>query len=136
MSISQLPQMTTEELGNLGELKLGELCSQASMVSNPAKRDVHGFDNLVQIEVGRDSLAYDLAPAPIRAFFQAKATQQKSGRSGIRLTNWQKMLADPEPWFVFACEISAERDVAHVYLVHINEHWMEKALRQPRKYTA
>jgi hypothetical protein len=128
--------MTTEELGNLGELRFGELCSQGSMVSNPAKRDVHGFDNLVQVNVEQNAPAHDLAPAPIRAFVQAKATQKRSGSIGIRLTNWQHMVADPEPWFVFVCEVNAEREVTDVFLVHVNEHWMEKALRRLRKWSA
>lgn len=136
MPPDRLPPMTTGELGSLGETKLSELCSQASMVSNPAKRDVHGFDNLVQVEVDQDAPAHDLAPPPLRAFIQAKATQNKSGSIGIRLTNWRNMIADSEPWFVFACEVSAEREVADVYLVHISEHWMEKALRRLRRYSA
>lgn len=127
--------MTTEELGTLGELKLGELCTQGSLFSNPAKRDVHGFDNLVQVGMEQQAPAHDLVAAPIRAFVQAKATQKRSGSIGIRLTNWQHMIADPEPWFVFVCEVSADRDVAAVFLVHVNEHWMEKALRRLRKYS-
>lgn len=130
------PSITSEELGNLGELKLGELCSQASMVSNPAKRDVHGFDNLLQVRIDHEAAAHDLVPAPIRAFVQVKTTQQRSGSIGIRLTNWQHMIADPDPWFVLVCEVSREREVSDVFLVHINEHWMEKALRQLRKYSA
>ena len=122
--------------GILGELKLGELCSQSSMVSNPAKRDVYGFDNLVQLNFDHNAVAHDLVPAPTRAYVQAKATQKKSGSIGVRLTNWQHMIADPEPWFVFVCEVSATREVTDVYLVHINEHWMEKALRRLRKYSA
>ncbi len=136
MASSRLPAITSEELGNLGELKLGELCSQGSMVSNPARRDVHGFDNLVQLEIVQSAPAHDLVPAPIRAFIQAKATQRNPGNIGIRLTNWQNMIADAEPWFVFVCAVSTEREVADVYLVHINEHWMEKALRRLRKYSA
>ncbi len=126
--------MTTAALGKLGEAKLEELSSEASMVSNPAKLDLLGFDNLVQFEFERESHAHDLLPEPVRAFVQVKATQSKAGSIRIRLTNWQKMISDPDPWFVFVCEVSPERKVTDVYVVHINKHWIEKALRRLRKH--
>lgn len=131
-----LPSMTSEELGTLGERYLEQLCAQASMVSNPAKRDVHGFDNLIQLRIEHDAAAYDLAPSPVRCFIQVKATQKRSGSIAIRLTNWQHMIADREPWFVFVCEVNSQREISDLFLVHISEYWMEKALRRLRNCSA
>lgn len=135
MSSRRLPAVNTADLGKLGESTLDAFCSQASMVSNPAKLDVLGFDNLVQIEFEEELPAHDLGAPPMRAFIQVKATQSRARRIPIRLTNWKKMIRDRDPWFVLICEVSAQRDVADVYVVHINETWIEKALRKLRNHS-
>lgn len=131
----RVPPLTTEEIGTQVELKFLGLCAEGAIVANPVMRDVLGFDSMLQVRFDSSLIAHDLADPPLRALVQAKGTLRNKHRGiGITLSNWQRMISDPDPWFVFIGEIDG-RACEHGYLVHVNEQWISKALRRLRSVT-
>ncbi len=122
--------MTSEALGELGEAELKRMAAQGGFVANAATRDILGFDYVVEIQAtdGPSAPAPDLEAPSHRAFVQVKATQQRRRSIGIKLSNWQRMVTDPSPWFVLVFEIADEGEVDAIYLVHIDEPWITDAL--------
>lgn len=128
--MSDEPSMTEDEIGELGEILIKKLAVQGRMVANPARRDLRGWDCLLEMPE-TFSPPYDKAATGTRAFIQVKATQGKENRAKIKLVNWIRMVSDSSPWFVLGVRIDAvRREWSDAYLVHIDRSWMEKALEK------
>lgn len=125
--------MDNDELGALGEAELGKLAVQGSLVLNPAKRDRTGFDGLLELRTFPAAAAPDLVRAAFRAFVQVKTTRGPERTVGIKLSNWQRMVSDPSPWFVFVVRVGDDDEISDGYLVHVDEELSERALRALRE---
>lgn len=135
--------MDNDELGELGETKLRELAAQAEMVSNPARRDRTGFDSLLELKVAVATPSPDLVPTAFRAFIQAKAKHRPRAvaednderRVSIKLSNWQRMVSDTAPWFIFVAHVDEQGIVYEAFLVHVDDALVEKAVKALREAT-
>lgn len=125
--------MDNDELGELGEVELRRLAAQGDLVLNPADRDRTGFDGLLELRAFADAPAPDLVPAAFHAFVQVKATQRSESTVGIKLSNWQRMVSNSSPWFVFVVRLDDDGVVAEAFLVHVDEELVERALRSLRE---
>jgi hypothetical protein len=122
-------RMTAEALGQLGEAELRRMAAQGGFVANAASRDILGFDYVVEIQtLVLAAPASDLESQGQRAFFQIKATQGRPRSISIKLSNWQRMVNDPSPWFVVVFEIDEDAQVDSIYVVHIDEHLIREGL--------
>src|SRR5690606_1106088 len=118
LPMSDEPSMTEDEIGELGEILIKKLAVQGRMVANPARRDLRGWDCLLEMPE-TFSPPYDKAATGTRAFIQVKATQGKENRAKIKLVNWIRMVSDSSPWFVLGVRIDAvRREWSDAYLVH------------------
>lgn len=130
-----MPKYTTEELGELGENELHRLALLEQLVATPVKRDVRGYDFVVEFTETASSPAADLAPATRRVFVQVKASQTLRPSCKIKLSNWQKMVLDPSPWFVLFVQLDGNGRVASTSLRHIDEELQSRALKALRTCT-
>lgn len=134
--------MDSDDLGELGESELRKLAAQGDLVLNPARRDRTGFDGLLELKAAAASApAADLVPTAFRAFIQVKTTRRPCNISGshptgqrvsIKLSNWQRMVSDTAPWFIFVVHVD-EDDAAHeAFLVHVDDARTEEAMKALR----
>lgn len=132
-----MTKLCRDDLGNVGQNLLERLALEGHMVANPPGRDLHGWDCMLELRSeSKPTPPYDLAQLPPRAFVQVKTTASDANGTAIKLSNWHRMVSDPCPWFVLAVQCNADGLPLAAFLVHIHEHWMERALRRLRECDA
>lgn len=122
----------TEALGQIGETELQRIALREQLVANPVKRDVRGYDFVVEFTDEASVPAADLAASSRRVFIQVKASQTKRPSAPIKLSNWQKMVLDPNPWFVLFVQVDGKGDVEATFLSHIDEALQTRTLKALR----
>lgn len=94
------------DVGGLGEHTLHGWCRATGVVSNPVSKDSTGWDSILEfpLPAAKPDQPWDrLDPAPtVRV--QVKATDARSPRIGIKLSNWMRLLHAADPAFVLALE--------------------------------
>jgi hypothetical protein len=126
-------------VGELGETELRRLAAQGDLVLNPARRDRTGFDGLLELNAPASAASPDLVSAAFRAFVQVKATRRarngarrNRARVSIKLSNWQRMVSDPAPWFIFVVHLDQDDVAYEAFLLHVDEDRVGQAVKALR----
>ncbi len=93
--------------------------------------DKTGWDHIIEFPVDKEvSTPTDLHRMPMECRVQVKATYGKSKSVDVKLSNMQRMVTNPIPYFFCFIEYS-ENDVAESYYVlHVDKGLMEKTLKR------
>ncbi|MGB8931729.1 MAG: hypothetical protein WCC48_10830 [Anaeromyxobacteraceae bacterium] len=118
--------------GDLGEVELARLAAAAGLNAVRAAPDRTGWDFCLEPLSTPRGPALDLAPAAFRWMVQVKAVQGNKTPIPITLENWQRMVKESLPWFVFVVELDGRR-VRACYLVHVGEALIFNALKRLRR---
>jgi hypothetical protein len=125
----------TFKTGDVGENLVQLWASQAAITANPVRRDEFGWDFCLQIR--RDLSApvtepLDRLPPELTCMVQVKTTAVGSEGEDVALSNWQRMVKDPLPWFFVCVALGTKGEPDGAYLVHVDKTWMERVLRRLR----
>ena len=110
--------LTSRDLGPLGEATLEAWCAQVGIVSNLVKRDKTGWDNLLEFPLQEPSgmVSLDQLPAPVQARVQVKSSDANESRITIKLSNWVRLVKDPTPAFILILEFEGRKECQTAYL--------------------
>lgn len=124
--------------GDVGENFVQTWASQAGITANASRRDEFGWDFCFQIRdqlVPVGTVPLDLSPPELTCMVQVKTTTVGARREPVKLSNWQRMVKDPLPWFLVIISLDAAAEPKSVHLVHVSEIWIERVLRRLRTAT-
>jgi hypothetical protein len=124
-----------ELVGRIGQKIVETWAAQAKMTANPPAHDERGWDLFVQL-AGDDvapSGPLDRAPPELSCMIQVKTTTTADTSCAIALSNWQRMVKEPIPWFVLAIHVDADGQPTDAYLLHIDETWCARVLKRLRE---
>jgi hypothetical protein len=127
--------MTNFKTGDVGENWVQLWASQAGITANPTRRDEFGWDFCLQVrrdEAAPAAIPLDRLPPELTCMVQVKTTLVGAKSEHVTLSNWQRMVKDPLPWFFARVVLNEEGEPENVYLVHVDENWMEQVLRRLR----
>jgi len=130
------PGRDAQRIGDLGEAQFRLWAIEAHAVASRVENDQHGWDFIV--ELSRGSLtagggALDLMPCELHCFVQVKTITSPDSRVQIALSNWNRMVKDPVPWFVMVIVLNDEERACDAYLVHVDEAWCGRVLKRLRE---
>lgn len=130
--------MSSRNVGKLGESEVEKWAHQRSIVPNKVQNDEKGWDTILEFPYVQSEnkipLPLDMRPPEISCRVQVKSTDKKNGKiTGIKLSNWERMVKSPSPWFFIVIEFDGKNDAQRAYLVHIGEYWIGKTLERLRE---
>lgn len=119
------------DVGDLGENRVQTLATQAGIVVNPVRRDKKGWDFCFQFPTNTNAshLRIDQLPPSLQCWVQVKTTTTGAKRHRVSLTNWDRLLRDPEPWFFIHVRLDGDGEIKTLSLAHVGRSWTERALR-------
>jgi|GEM_PF-5262760 len=126
--------LSTDDIGQVGQKLVCMLASSVGATPNESGNDRMGWDVVLQFEVPDDTKGpLDRAPSQRTCWLQVKTTTAKRRSWAIKLTNWQKMVRDPSPWFVVVVHLDLNNQASSVHVVHVSERWTAMALKALRR---
>jgi hypothetical protein len=127
---------TPAVLGKVGEKYVGVWASQVGISTNRVMEDEHGWDFLLELpraHAVQGGVSLDLLPSDLKCFVQVKTVASDDGRSRIKLSNWQRMVTDPNPWFILIVIVDEMNEPSSAFLVHVDERLVSRVLKRLRE---
>ena len=125
----------TEHVGEAAENKARDWLGLGHITAHRPERDKRGWDFLLEYDLTSDNQKPLEQTEPIvTCKLQVKGTVLDSGGVDIKLSNWDKMVKQPLPFFVLVIvfDKSNLESVTASYLVHIGEEYMSQVLKRLR----
>jgi hypothetical protein len=104
--------------------------TSAGFTVNPARRDRRGWDHIFELSLPREPRAddpFELLTCAFTARVQVKAVSGACRSVPIKLSNWQRAIDDPLPWFFLVVRYQT-LTIREVVLVHINQAVIERVI--------
>jgi len=119
------------DLGKAGEEFFSGWCAISGMVANKAVSDKNGWDLLVEIDPGHNTLdPLSLHEGIVETKVQIKATDGSSKSVQVELSNLKKMSTTPLPTFYVLVEFNNTDAPTAAYLYHVDKVLIEKVLKR------
>lgn len=130
--------LSSEDLGEKGEHRFAELCSELTV--NRVTRDRAGFDYIVDFRLPTDGKNLDSRPAPVSARIQVKTHWADRDEVRLRLSAAEQLIKHSGPSFIcaLAAEADADGDLSFVrmHLIHCQGEIVEQVLKRLRQAEA
>jgi hypothetical protein len=133
------PILSSDQLGEKGESKFKDLCSDVGLIANKATQDRAGWDYLIQApQAGAEGLALDARPALFNAYVQVKAVWRGPKPAiRLRLSSAEMLAKQHAASFIIALAFSradiSDFDLYAIELSGENLARILKSLRQQQK---
>ncbi len=127
---------TASALGKVGEKHVSVWASQVGISVNRVSGDEHGWDFLLELpraHAVQGGISLDLLPSDLKCFMQVKTLSSDEGRSRIKLSNWQRMVTDPNPWFILIVILNEINEPSSAFLIHVDEGVVARVLKRLRE---
>ncbi|ALO33906.1 hypothetical protein CMT41_03565 [Colwellia sp. MT41] len=123
-------------LGKLGESKLTEWCTAASLTSNQSlEEDKMGWDHLIEFPYEKTNLPRDMQVKPIECKIQVKSTLRRDKGVNIKLSALKRLVDYTSPAFILFYEFSNKKEpiLDNSYLVHVDKQLITRVLKKIRQ---
>lgn len=113
------------DIGDHAEGYLDYLCREVGMIATSPRKDRNGWDFYITLP-GDTSTNNDLSTPPIlNCSIQVKARYNTTrSPSRIKLSNLNRMISEPVPWFIFVVTYSQKNKPIQGVLIHIDDNWI------------
>lgn len=131
-----IEKLSSKRIGEIGQKAFDMWVNQAGITANSSLIDERGWDFYLQLPSAEEDLklgVWDKAPPEIGCMVQVKTTTSNEQSEEITLSNWQRMIREPQPWFVTAIRLDADNQPSKVYLIHIDQEWSKRVLLRLRE---
>lgn len=126
----------TDLIGEVAENKARDWLGLGRITAHRPERDKRGWDFLLEYDLTSKSGTLLERVEPIMTCkLQVKGTTNDAGWVDIKLSNWDKMVKQPLPFFVLIIvfDKSDLEIVVASYLIHIGESYISQVLRRLRE---
>jgi hypothetical protein len=114
-------------IGDLAEAEFNRWCQQVKIMASPPGKDRHGWDYHLNLPE-TDQVDLFTAPPALSANVQIKGhLGDDPDRPAIALSNWQRMIREPVPWFVCVVLLDKHGEAIRAALIHVDKERVEKA---------
>lgn len=137
---SNNPLLSSDALGEKGEAKFADLCTDVDLTVNRVGRDRSGWDFVVQQDaVAAAHIPLDARPALWTSFVQVKAVWRDHGRARIRLTlsAAERIAKQSNPAYIAAFRFNRnDLNDYDLYLIELADDQLAAILKALRKAQA
>jgi hypothetical protein len=126
--------MTNRDLGRMGESTFALWCSSENLAFNQAKVDKTGWDFFVEWpRTFGTNFPRDMQETPIECRIQVKATDGRSRKWKIKLSNLERLTKALTPVFFCFIEFDGTANAKAAYIVHLDDSLIGKILKKIRQ---
>jgi hypothetical protein len=122
----------TEQIGDLGETFLSQLCQKGGLISNKSlEKDAAGWDHIIEFPYDTGLAKEQLHVDALKCKVQVKSTDnEKQNSYSFKLSSIRRLVTDPLPTFILFVHFNKQEDPEEVFLVHVGERIIGDVLRE------
>lgn len=130
--------LSSEKLGEKGESRFKELCTDADLIANKSVIDAMGWDYLVECPYPDPDAAtpLDKRPHPIVCKIQVKTVWDDTNHVDLKLSAAERLAKAGFPSFIVVLAVDAKLDFVAMHVFHMLDQHLEHVLKRLRKATA
>ena len=130
--------LSSEKLGEKGESRFKELCTDADLIANKSVIDAMGWDYLVECPYPDPDAAtpLDKRPHPMECKIQVKTVWDDTNHVDLKLSAAERLAKADLPSFIVVLSVNATLDFVAMHVFHMLDQHLEHVLRRLRKATA
>lgn len=117
-------------LGDLGESTFQVWCANEGIIHNCSVIDASGWDFFLELPNAPGKNDREIHAADINCKVQVKATDGKSKKWSIGLSNLKTLATGPYPVFFAFLEFSHQPTPTRAFLVHLDHAWITRILKR------
>lgn len=125
-------KLNSDQLGNKGESRFPELCTDADLIANKSSWDRKGWDYVVDWKF-TDPGPLDSRPTPRSCLVQLKTVWTGAKSVKLRLSSLEHLAKDLKPAFLFVLEVDDELRFVGARLAHLEGALLGHVLEALRK---
>ncbi|GJD58260.1 hypothetical protein [Methylobacterium dankookense] len=130
-------KLSSEELGNRGEKEFDSLCSSTKLIVNSVKRDLTGWDFLIEFpQEAQSNIPLDVRNNPHSCKIQIKAMWEDNDEVKFRLSSLERLAKDPGPTFVCVLKFGPDLKCTKLYFIHLLDDNLALVLKRLRSESA
>ena len=118
------------DIGDRGELLLSSWCTEVDLIANRSVKDVTGWDHLIEFPLNQAFSNDELHQSPPQCKIQVKATNGNKRKVPISLSNLQRMVTDPLPYFILYIEYNGLIPPQKAFLKYVDKTLISKVLKK------
>jgi hypothetical protein len=131
-------KLNSDQLGQKGEARFRELCSDAKLVCNKAELDRNGWDFIVEFPFDpvASTVPLDMRQAPLSCHVQVKTMWNDNNGFSVRLSSAERLAKDPKPTFFYVLKVNQDLAIVEAFLIPIVDDTFARVLKRLRLETA
>jgi hypothetical protein len=129
-------KINSDELGDKGENRFQELCSDARLTCNKASRDRTGWDFIVEFPMDESDVSLDHRPPSWTCYVQVKTIWDDNDTIAVNLKMAERLAKQPNPSFILVLKVNNDLDFTAAYLLHMSGGNLAKILKRLREEDA
>ena len=131
-------RVRTTKIGKLGEKQFDDLATQADYTVNKSGEDEAGWDFHLEPIPSRERTTDTDEPGhtdtfEFKARVQVKSTDSRAGKVDVKLSNWLRLVEDPNPAFFAIAGFDGADTIQRLFLVSVDERAIRAALKRRRE---
>ncbi len=130
--------LSSEKLGEKGESRFKELCTDADLIANKSTIDAMGWDYLVECPypVPDAATPLDKRPHPIECKVQVKTVWDGTNHVTLKLSAAERLAKSDRPSFIVVLSVGTKFGFVSMHIFHMLDQHLEHTLKRLRKATA
>ncbi|MCX4153064.1 MULTISPECIES: hypothetical protein [Paraburkholderia] len=129
-------KINSDELGDKGENRFQELCSDARLTCNKASRDRTGWDFIVELPIDESDVSLDRRPPSWTCYVQLKTIWDDNDAIAVNLKMAERLAKQPNPSFILVLKVDNDLNFTSAYLLHMSGANLAKILKRLRQEDA
>src|SRR5580704_7974872 len=127
--------LNADQLGQKGEHRFREICSDAELICNPSSYDRTGWDFIVEFpfDPPEHPSTLDKRRSPISCHVQVKTIWDHTSEVRMRLSSAERLAKEPKPAFVYVLRVNKALEFVDAHLIHILDDNLGGILQRLRK---
>ncbi|WP_146742246.1 hypothetical protein [Oleiagrimonas sp. MCCC 1A03011] len=127
--------IASDDLGKKGEHRFSELCADAGLIVNGSKDcDKAGWDFSIDFDFDEDENGVlDQRSSPLSCRVQQKTILDKNNKVVLPLKMAERLAKFAGPAYISVLKVADDLSFTAMYLMHIDERYLEKILRRLRE---
>lgn len=125
-------RLNSDQLGQKGQTRFGELCLDAGLIPNPSTYDRKGWDYIVNWPQALTGL-YDIRPTPRSCLIQVKTVWAETSDISVTLAAIEQIAREAQPSFVVVQQVDDDLNYVALHVAHIAGDFLGRILKDLRQ---
>jgi hypothetical protein len=137
MTGSLKDMLSSNALGEKGQSRFKELCSDVDLICNKSDRDMAGWDFIVDFDLDESATtSLDRRKTPLSCHVQLKTIYSRTASVKLSLKMAERLAKELKPSFICVLKVNADLQFTAAYLIHMAGDRLSSILKRLREVGA